>query len=114
MVVASTFAMSDVDGTNFYLRTEGFGVEEVLLRHYNQECKFSHDCEKTPNPQHRLCQWFRTEIRSAARLLVFPLNGERLMAQSSRWFFRLHTSSQVSGLSLHFAVCVSGTICTFF
>ena len=30
MVVASTFAMADVDGTNFYLRTEGFGVAEVI------------------------------------------------------------------------------------
>ena len=91
MVVASTFAMADVDGTNFYLRTEEFGVAEVIAPALQPGVHIQPRLRKDPGIHNTDCASGSAQrLRSAARLLVVPLNGERSMAQSSPWFFRLH------------------------
>ena len=51
MVVASTFAMADVDGTNFYMKLGDSASQKLFRRQQQPGIDFSHDCDPESTPQ---------------------------------------------------------------
>ena len=111
MVVASTFAMADVDGTNlFYWNWVIWRRRSSCSGNNNQVCKFSHDCDRNPESTTQtvpVAPQPSAQKSDLRRAFSFPLNGERSMAQSSRRFSGCTCQARISGLSLHFCcLCV--------